>query len=218
MVNTTDNADFIDRISDGLISIFGKNRFTKLIVTEASIFYYALLFGNKTNNIREGKSFSYHIRSGYGAIVSVFFFLIAIETFSLHLVLLRWSNTAAWILTSLSIYGIIFLFADFNAARRRPILVDDNTLYIRIGFRWQVCIPISNISRIEIGTDTKGNDKNYFKMVLIGSENVMIKLKTPVKASGLYGMSRTFSRLGLSIDNKEEFINLLNSTIKQQTK
>lgn len=208
-----DNNDFLKNLRNSLYRTFGENRASDLIATEISIFYYGFFGWTSDLEIDNEKAFTYHKRCGYAAVVGAFFFLITLETFSLHLLISRWSVPGAWVLTALSIYGLVFLFADYNAARKRPILTNDHALQIRIGLRWVVTIPFENISYINTGVETKVDDKDYFRLVLIGSENVIIGVKEPMKANGFYGISKTFTRLGLSIDNKEEFYTLIKEKI-----
>lgn len=210
---TAGSHDFLKNLRGSLYKTLGEHRASDLIATEISVFYYGLLGWTSEIEIDSGKVFSYHKRSGYSIVVGVFLFLIILETFLLHLLISKWSPVGAWILTALSIYGIFFLFADYNAARKRPILIDNHTLQIKIGIRWFVTIPYENISQIAMGVEPDNNDKNYFRMVLVGSENIIIKLKEPMTSKGFYGISKTFTRLGLSIDNKEEFYTLIKSKI-----
>ena len=198
--------DFVINLKETLYKFVGNNRGADYLATEMSIFYYGIGGWNKTIEAGSEKAFSYHKRSGYGIIAGVFFFMMIIETTALHLLITRWSTAAAWVLTILSIYGILFLIADYNAAKKRPILVDDGHLYIRIAFRWHVVIPFENIKSISVGTEKNKEDKSYFRMVMAGSENIIIELFETQQAKGIYGITKNFSRLGLSIDDKKEFI------------
>lgn len=206
--------DFVNNLRNTLHNILGESRITDFFTTEISIFYYGLFGWTGKQEIANGKAFTYHKRSGYSVIVGVFFFLILIETLSLHLLISQWRTAVAWIFTSLSAYGVLFLFADLNAARKRPVIIDDHSVQIRIGFRWMLTIPFKNMSYINKGFEMKKNDKNFLRLVLIGSENIIIGLKEPVEVKGLYGISKTCNRLGLFIDNKEEFYALINAGIR----
>ena len=53
----------------------------------------------------------------------VLIFSIAIETFAIHLLLLKWSETAAWILTGISIYTAIQVFGLAKSITQRPIVI-----------------------------------------------------------------------------------------------
>ena len=144
------NNDFLKNVHKSLNNTLGENKVNVLLATEISVLYYGIFGWKSEIEIDKGKAFSYYKKSGYSAVVAVFVFLTIIETFSLHLLIAHWSAVVAWVLTILSIYGLIFLLADFNSARKRPIYINDYNLEIRIGFRWNVTIPFENIKHINI--------------------------------------------------------------------
>ncbi|MBL7996242.1 hypothetical protein JNM05_12805 [bacterium] len=189
--------DFLQNVRSSLYKILGVKKAADIFATEISVIYYGFFGWNGKKEMGKETEFSYHKKSGYGAVVGTFFFLILIETFSLHLVLNHWSSTAAWVLTLLSMYGIIFMFADYNAARKRPILIGDHELQIRIGFRWFISIPLENIRSVQAGAGKNNSGKDYFKLALIGRENIIVDLNETVTALGLYGISKKFTSFGL---------------------
>lgn len=205
--------DFLQKVRSSLYKILEVKKAADIFATEISVIYYGFFGWNGKKEMGKEAEFSYHKKSGYGAVVGTFFFLILIETFSLHLVVNHWSSMAAWILTILSMYGIIFMFADYNAARKRPILIGDHELQIRIGFRWFISIPFEKIRSVQAGVWKNKPGKDYFKMALIGQDNVRVELKETVTALGLYGISKNFTCAGLFIDEKNTFINLLQTKI-----
>ena len=66
--------------------------------------------------------------------------LLGVEIVGVHLLVSLASPTIAWVLTALSLYGVLWLVGDAQAARHRPILVD--RLLVRVGLRWTVEIPV----------------------------------------------------------------------------
>jgi hypothetical protein len=205
--------DFLQNVRASLYKILGVKKPADIFATEISVPYYGFFGWTAKPEDGQGTGFSYHKKSGYGAVVGTFFFLIVIETFSLHLVVNHWSPLTAWILTLSSVYGTVFMFADYNAARKRPIMIGRHELQIRIGFRWYVAIPFEKIRSVSAGKSPHSAAKDYFRMVLIGQENVTIELTETVTAIGLYGISKKFSALGLFIDGKNTFIQALQAGI-----
>jgi len=57
---------------------------------------------------------------------------------------------AAWMLTILSIYTGFQLLAFAKSFSKRPILIENNTLYLRYGIMSNAEIEIKNIKSIEI--------------------------------------------------------------------
>ncbi len=207
------NVDFLECMSQSLYKVFGENKAADIMTTELSVFYYG--FGGwwiRKEQVN-GKAFSYHKDCGYPLIAAVFFFLIILETVSLHLLIVQWNFTIAMILLAISVYGLIFLMADLNAARKRPILVDGDKLDIRIGLRWRATVPFENIQSVELVGDKEYKGKEYANLTLAGTCNLMIHLEQKMKVKGFYGISKKVNKLILSVDSKQEFIQVVNQKL-----
>lgn len=207
---------FHDDMVDSIRCILGtqlKSRvLANILTTELSVFYFAIFGWRRFKHINStSMRFSYHKESGYGVIIWTFIFLILFETAVVHLALASYTIILAWILTGLSIYSIFFLLGDFNAARNRPIRIDNEFLYLNIGIRWTAKIPRSEILNINLSTQSiKG--KSIINMVLFGDPNMHIQLKSVNSALGVYGIKKEFDVINLYIDKKDQFIKSLNSS------
>ena len=199
--------DHVEILYNSLLQIFQNNTLAQILTTEISIFYYAFFGWNRSEELDHNalKTFSYHKNNGYSQVIFVFMFIIILETSILHYFISNFSVTLSWILTVLSIYGLLFLLADLNSVRKRPILVYADTLSIRIGFRWRVLIPLHSIEKvIYTKRDIKSTD-GLLKAVLVGNQNLIIELKEHRVAYGLYGFKKRFNRISLFIDDIKEF-------------
>ena len=56
---------------------------------------------------------------------------------------------AAWIVTVLDLYGVLWLVGDYHALRLRPTRIDDDTLVLSYGLRWRASIPLDAIGSVE---------------------------------------------------------------------
>ena len=83
-------------------------RMAVALATEIGIIYYGFINWKKYR--LKPNEFSYHKNSGTITLIAGFIFAVFIETVALHLLLARWNNTAAWVLTGLSIYSALQLF------------------------------------------------------------------------------------------------------------
>lgn len=183
----------------------GSKLFGNVFGSELAIFYY-LFFAKKEKKpvTEKSKIFTYHKRIAYPTTIVVFIFLILVETFALHLLLLRWHPIPAWIATLSSVYLIFFLIADVRAVLQRPIYFDKDFLYIRIGMRWYLKTPLVDIKEIMV-TKKTADYKDCQKMVLFGDPNLLIRFNKPQVAIGLYGIKKKFLNLGIQIDDPERF-------------
>jgi hypothetical protein len=131
-------------------------------------------------------------------------FLMIVETVGLHFIVMHWSAVAAFIITALSVYGLIWLIGDFHAIRLHPVILTYDNLFLRTGIRWSATIPISEIAEVEIGNRKPKKSKTYLRASIL-YPRVILHLTHPVPVKGLFGMLRHPSQIGLSIDDPELF-------------
>lgn len=150
--------------------------------------------------------FSYHRQGGYTLAMGFIAFLLLLETTTAHLLLARWSETAAWIVTALSIYSLIWLFGDMNACRLQPIVLGDAHLHLRTGLRWRVDIPWRQVAAIAKISQTDKKAPGYLNLTVMGEPGLAIQLTEPIVVQGLLGRARVANVIGLSVDARAIFV------------
>jgi hypothetical protein len=151
--------------------------------------------------------FPYHRRSGQGALVAAFLMLIAIEGAALHLLLRRFSATAAWTLTLGSLYAAGWLIADLRAARQQPILVDAATLRLRSGLRLSLDAPRSAIERVVRERPFPGRES--LNATFFGRPTHWIVFREPLEVRGPFGVRREARAVGVQVDDPDAFTRAL---------
>lgn len=185
------------------------------VITEIAVFYYGFINWKKRK--LDKNEFSYHKSSGTIALLGVIIFIIAIETFVLHLLLSKWNSTVAWILTFLSIYSGIQLFGFLKSISKRPISILNGKLFLRYGIMNETTIDLVNIESVEISSKDIEFDKETRKLSFLGeleSHNIVLHLKQENTLFGLYGIKRKYKNLAFYVDSKNEFLKTLNSAIE----
>jgi len=206
--------DFFTTLKKTCYEILPKN-VVILVVTEIAVFYYGFIYW-KNRELKENE-FSYHKDSGTITLLIAIIFIVAIETVTFHILLLKWSNSAAWILTFLSIYSAIQIFGFLRSMFKRPISIENNNLYLRYGIMNEATIVLKEIDSIEISSKDIELNKKTRKLSFLGeleSHNIIIRLKKENTLIGLYGIKKKFKVLALHIDNKYEFKNQIDSAIE----
>lgn len=186
------------------------------VATEIAVIYYGFIHWKKIK-LKENE-FSYHKSSGTIPLLIVIIFIIGIETIVLHILIAKWSTIAAWILSCLSIYSVIQLFGFLKSMLKRPVSIENDTLYLRYGIMNESAINIKVIDSIELFTKDIELDKTTRKLSSLGNlegHNILIRLKEEQILVGLYGIKKKFKVLVLYIDDKINFINQLENRIKQ---
>ena len=124
------------------------------------------------------------------------------EAALVHLLIARWSVTAAWVLTVLSVYGAVWLVAVARSFSLRPVLLTDEELIVRAGLLWTVRVP-----RNQVTIECPG-DPCDLRVPMLADPNVILRLAEPTVARGLYGMTRKVATMAIGFDDPAAFTRL----------
>ena len=209
------NPDFYTALKISCKAILPE-RVGALLATEIAVIYYSF-FSWKQRDLAANE-FSYYKKSGIQLLVSTFIFLIFIETFAMHLMLQLWNHTVAWILTALSLYTCLQFFALIRSMSKRPVFIDvtNRKLFLRYGFFSEATIPFDDIQQIEANTRPLPTDKSILQFSPLGQldkHNIILHLKSENTLQRIYGMKNQFTSLAIYIDEREQFINNIESVL-----
>ncbi len=210
--STNTGTDFYDRLQLAVGSVF-KGRLKYFIATEIAVCYY--LFVRKPKQKIAANTYTYYKKSGIKTMLFGFIFLLVIETFVLHILLGLWNETVAWILTALSLYTICQVIAIIQSMNHRFIYINNlkNQLELKYGFASQTIIPFTAIERIEKlnKIPVKDSTIHLSPFQMIDSTNLVIHVSKPLSIDRLYGIQKTYSSIGLWVDDRDTFVQQINS-------
>ena len=160
----------------------------RAIASEARMFWYALFTWHQKPPV----GFTTYKRAGWPAIYFALGVVVLGEGIPLHFVLPR-----GWAIASLvlHVYTLLWLLGDLRAMQLRPITVSRDTLHLRIGLKWEADIPLSEIESVELTQKAEGR-----KLAVLGSPNLVLRLRKPHDLHGLFGIQRTARTLSLQVD------------------
>lgn len=193
-------------------------RVADVVTSEVAILYYGL-FSWRTRPVVGVRdlAFSYHRKSGYVALLGTLAAVTVVEAAVVHLLVQGWSRTAAWVLTALSAYGLLWLLGFLQAVRLRPILLGPDALHLRSGLRWSARIPYELISRVAPAGIAPPDRRapGYLHAAPLGSPRLLVELDGTVDAEGLYGLTRRgVSRIGITVDDLPGFTAELEARVR----
>ncbi|MBX2821811.1 MAG: hypothetical protein KTR29_19090 [Rhodothermaceae bacterium] len=199
--------DILVGLQQAAFEITGSKGFAKAVAFELAIFYYTFLSWAKPLS-QSTNGFTYHKKVGYTPIFMALMCMALIELVVVHVVV--WALGAelvAWILTGISIYGILWLIGDYRAVLRRHIEVNENELVIRVGLRYTAVLPLNQIQYIRKWPTKKPFEKRpgFMNAVVFGKPHYEIQLSRPIKVQRLYGMEKEIHSFGICIDDRERF-------------
>ena len=187
------------------------------IATEISVIYYGI-FSWKKRNLKANE-FSYHKNNATISTLVGIIFILAIETFVLHVMLMDMSNLAAWILTFGSLYTILQILGLINSITKRPICLSRNFLVIRYGILRETNILLDEIESFKISSKEIEFNKKTCRISPLGDSdghNIIIKLNKTNYYIGFYGLKRKFDTIAFYVDNVENFSNELENALQQR--
>lgn len=181
--------------------------------TEIGVIYFGLLHWKKIK--LKPNEFSY-FRSGTPTLIGVFIFLILIETFALHMMLVNWNEVVAWILSGLSLYTFVQFLGYARSLYKRPIKIDDGYLKLRYGIMKEADISLENIHSILIDKKSLKPEDEITKFAFFKdfeSHNIKLFLNEPITMKGLYGIKSKVKNLAFHVDHPESFKTLLENNL-----
>ena len=198
------DGDTLERLRTVAGEVLPARRAAEAIAFEMAVLYYALFSWRRRAQESPGtEAFTYHRKSGYGAIVFAILIMMAAEGIPTHILVMRWSPVTAWILTFLTAYGTVWFLADWRATRLRPILLAADELRLRVGLRWTATIPRDRIAAVH--KKRPPGSEPYLRASLPGTTPLWIELTEPVTAKGPYGIEKRARWISLNVDDPEHF-------------
>lgn len=184
----------------------------RLLMTELSVIYYGLIKWKKSNF--NFTAYSMHKGNGVVAVLAAVLLLIAVETAAIHLLLAKWSESVAWILSIISIYTGLQLFGLMKSLSYRPSFIDREHLHLRFGIGAEAQIALEDIESVsKCKGDLPDEARNFSILGALDQPNLLLTFKKEQWIFGLYGKKSKTKKLALQIDRQEDFCRHLNEKL-----
>ena len=199
--------DFIGNLQRSLMPVLSNAWLVGALVGEVSVFRYSL-FGWLGGIEKTGyqRAYTTYRESGQIALMCALLAIILIETAAIHLLVSRSYPGAAWLLTAISLYSLLFLVADTVALVKRPLLIDQSRVLLRLGLRWQGSFPISEVDRVVTVTEAPPKNRATLNGCFLSTPNLLITCCKPIPIAGPFGIKREVQRIALFTDDRDAFI------------
>lgn len=171
----------------------------RLALTEMFLIYYGIFGSFRRTAPERPDTFSYH-RSQDTTVSVALILMIVLETVPLHVLVHSWSGVAAWLLTGLSLYTLLWLLGDYQALRLKPITLTPTHLRLYTGLRWQADIALENIAAVTSAEPTAA----YTNLdISLSKPQLYLRLKRPVPVFGVFGRRTEVTCVGIYVDDLE---------------
>ena len=197
------------------LEVTGSRHLAAVLAAEIAVVYYGLASWRARPHQPAGMhAFTQHRKSGHAGMVFALLLVMAAEGIGAHLLLTLWSPIAAWIVTAGTAYTALWLIADYRATVLRPILVSEDALHLRAGFRCNLRLSRKDVAAITRRKPDFG--KHSRNLTFLGTPTRWLTLKEPLAAQGPYGLKRTVRAVGIAPDQAEELDRVLAGWVEEE--
>lgn len=197
------SGDFQRKLEQVLFEIFNNKLAAKLASSELSMFYYIIIKWKKN------PGFSYHKNSGIIAVIVTILMVAIAEISIVHIVLMKYSPIAAWILFWISLYSIVQIIALGKAIYLRTIYYSNGLLYLHYGWLMSADIQHDNIESVQ-SIDVKDVDQSV-EFIFMGlfkemeEKGLLLQTKNPIKVSKMFKQAETRA-IFIPLDSPDQLI------------
>ncbi|MED3656050.1 hypothetical protein P4489_17380 [Heyndrickxia sporothermodurans] len=202
-----------------------KFQFTlRILATDIAAIYYSLFSWRKSAPVIEhgqGRTFTFHKDGSYQGVFIMLVHAMVFEIVAVHVIVSNFSATAAWILTGLDVYALLFIISDYQAIRLSPVVIDSNGIHFQKGIRQYGFVSWEQIYGVNENTKSPqeiDQDGQSIALALHGLEKdpipYVIKLKEPVEIRKIFGFKKTIESIYLKMDEPHKFNETVRSYLK----
>lgn len=197
--------NFETTLDEAIGKRLGTDVFSSLLRLESRLWLYGLV----RRPVRQAFPGSRHFhvgRQGMNASnQAAFLVLIGAEIPIAHALIHLFSPQVAILVTALSLYGFLFMLAEYRATLHRPISITEHGLHVRYGVVSDFLVPWDAIADI---APTRGPIRRASKQIRLygmGEANVLLRLAPETRIAGLTG-SRVVEAIHLGVDDPQGLI------------
>ncbi|MBL5767618.1 hypothetical protein MXL46_17180 [Heyndrickxia sporothermodurans] len=202
-----------------------KFQFTlRILATDIAAIYYSLFSWRKSVPVIEkgkGNTFTFHKNGSYQGVFFMIVHAMIIEIVAVHVIVSNFSYNAAWILTGLDIYTLLFIISDYQAIRLSPVILDSKGIHFQKGIRQYGFVPWEQVNGVNENTKTPkevDQDRQAIALALHGLEKepipYVIKLKEPLEIQQIFGFKKIIESIYLKMDEPHKFNETVHSYLK----
>lgn len=172
------------------------NVLIRILCSEMLVFYYAFCSWKK----KQPGGFTVYKNTMYVSFLVMIFHAALFEAVAFHWFFHDRMPILAWGHTVLSLYGLVFLLADFRALVLNPVLIESGNLYLSNGVLKQTKIKLTNISQLHTSIQ---DEKIYHFKVLGNTEeqpDFVIELKELQTIQIVGGFEKKAKYIGVYVD------------------
>ncbi len=203
---TQGNAEAV--AAQGVQRVFGDGVAGRLMQLESRLWVYALMRRPAAAPFAGEQHFSVHRQNGNASNQLGFLIVMGAELPIAHVLLhLAFGPTVAWVVTGLSAYGWLYLWAEYRATHWRPVSLDLRSLHLRYGLLMDTLLPLNAVQSLEPVDAHEPLRRAPLRLRLhgMGRANVRLRLRPGTLLQLPWG-EREVAEVLLGMDEPERFM------------
>jgi hypothetical protein len=202
--------------AQGVHRVFGEGITGRLMQLESRLWVYALMRRPAATPFPGDQHFGVHRQHGNASNQVGFVIVMAAELPIMHVLLhLAFGATVAWVVTAISAYGWLYLWAEYRATRWRPVSLDAHMLHLRYGLLMDTTVSYEAVQGVEPlapRAPLPGGTRRL-RLEGMGRANVRIRLQPGTRVRLPWG-ERDTDEILLGVDEPERFMRAISENLK----
>lgn len=198
-------------LHDALERRFGSGPITRLLKLEGRMWLYALCSKQDRFRFGQDKSFSVWKQGGNASNQAGFLVVMAAEIPLAHGLLHLYSPNLALGITVASLYGFVFLFAEYRATRLRCVTLSSSHLHLRYGLLVDAVLPLHAIEAVDLTSGKPARARQRLRLGGMGKVNVRLELKPGTRLEMTFGQ-REITEIFMGMDDPQTFVRSVRSS------
>lgn len=209
------DTDTPERAAEALCHALGDTALARFMAAEFAAVYFGLGLGGRTARVPAGAAA--FPGASPGLLLAVLVPLAMLETVLVHVLVSMWSAPAAWILTGLSAYTVLWVLGDARALKLRPTISSPQGLVLRAGLRCDIRAGWIDISSARVLTwrDAPVMRPGLLNIAAPGSPNVLVSFRRPLPAHRLFGIRSHVETVALRVGDAAGLVRSINERVAQ---
>jgi hypothetical protein len=218
------DSPFLLKIKQAFNVHFSKTRMLETVISEITMIYYAL-FSWRVPPMQSGDIFTYHKKTSFIALNLMLIHALLIESVGLHYFISKVDHTLSFVLLFINAYTVLFLFGHLQAVKKVPLIAEEKSLNINVGFIKGMNIPFSKIKELRKyeGPETiPHSEKKYTFEALVSDfvpekPSIELILMEQITVDFIYGFKKKVSRVVIKVDEPHALYRLIEEKIAESS-
>jgi hypothetical protein len=136
----------------------------------------------------------------------------------IHFILDKEGNAfAAWVVTALTLWSVVYYVAQIQAVQWRPIEVSSTHLHFKFGLACSADIPLANLKSINrLNSNERYDYFSHFVSPMGSNKNTLLEFDSKVTFYSAYGLPKRRKKAVICVDDPQKLIDLISNARNTQ--